>query len=347
MNKFSAIIADIVEPAIATKKNLGVVIAVIQADCASVCGFGQINGTEKIPGGTTIYEIGSVTKVFTSTLLACLVNEGTIKLDDSVCNFLSELPQFPPAITLRHLATHTSGLPRLPKNLWRSVLKNFNNPYAAYTSKDLYAYLRKFKLTAKIGQFNYSNLGMGLLGQVLERITQKPYEQLIKQYITHPLGLSDTCITLTDEQQQRLAPGHTDNGKLTSNWDLPTLAGAGALRSTGDDLLKFLDANIHTEISHLQQAFESCHTMQIPEKSSNDKSFISGGLGWFIVRLNESEDPILWHNGATGGYQSYLGLIKGRCLGIVVLANHGIGNTDRAFADVLGDRIFTALLARV
>jgi CubicO group peptidase (beta-lactamase class C family) len=349
MSDLRNIITDIVEPAIAQRKNLAAVIGILQGNCASIHGFGQIDGTEEPLGDTTIYEIGSITKVFTSVLLACLVNQESVKLEDSVVHLLPELPQFPPAITLKHLATHTAGLPRLPRNLWWSVLKNSSNPYAAYMPEHLLAYLRNFKRAGKIGQFSYSNLGVGLLGHILERVTHLSYEQLIKRYITQSIGLVDTCITLTPEQQGRFAPGHTCAGKRTANWDFPTLAGAGALRATGQDLLRFLDANIDTEIDHLKQAFALCQTTQTPGERFNNPAFIGGGLGWFLVKLPGCEEPLLWHNGATGGYQSYLGLLKARRLGVVVLANHGLGKREalsgQDFADTIGDRICNALVA--
>lgn len=349
MEECTPIIAEIVEPAIAQRQNIAVVIGVLKGENTALYGFGQLDGTGSTPGSATLYEIGSITKVFTTTLLACLVHQGAISLHAPVRQFLPDCPHFPPEITLWHLATHTSGLPRLPRNLWRSLLKNPSNPYAAYTREHLSASLKNVRRVPKFGQFGYSNLGMGLLGQLLERLTDTPYAQLIQQYITQPLGLVDTRIDLTPAQRDRLAPGHTPNGKRTANWDLPTLAGAGALHATGQDLLAFLAANQHTEIPHLQQAFATCHQAQTQAPGLLTPAGARGGLGWFFAQLDGCEDTMLWHNGGTGGYQTFAGLLKAQRLGVVVLINHAAtlqtAQHDPSLADGVGDRVLTALVA--
>src|SRR4029453_3090616 len=135
------------------------------------------------------------------------------------------------------LATHTSGLPRLPSPF---TPKNPANPYADYSVEDLYRFLSSHELRRDIGsQYEYSNLGGGLLGHVLARRAGMDYEALVRARITGPLGMNDTRIVLTPEMRGRLAAGHNAALKPVPNWDLPTLAGAGALRSTVNDLLKF------------------------------------------------------------------------------------------------------------
>ncbi len=340
MNELNQVIADIVEPEIAKYQNLGVVVGVRQADRTSILGFSRTGSTGQCPDGTTLFEIGSVTKLFTTTILACLVNEGAIALDDPVRDFLPELPQFPQEITLRHLATHTSGLPRLPRNIWRSMLKNWRNPYAAYTTENLYANLKRYKQVKGLGKVSYSNLGMGLLGHLLEKKTQVAYDRLVRQYITDPLALTDTAIALTDEQQQRLAPGHTFDGKITSNWDIPTLAGAGALRSTVQDLLIFLAATLDTTIPLLSSAFQLCRQTHVPLSEESDSSSLVGvGLGWFIRQFKDLEEPVFWHNGGTGGYQSYVSSLSAKGLSIAILANYGLGHPTSFSTDAIGDQI--------
>jgi CubicO group peptidase (beta-lactamase class C family) len=159
-------------------------------------------------------------------------------------------------ITLFHLATHTSSLPRLPGNLWKTV-QNLANPYANYQVSDMYEFLSAYKLKRPIGsRVKYSNLGMGLLGHILGLVAGKSYEELVSQRILRPLGMNDTSITLSPEQQRRLAPGHTLTGKVTANWDLPALAGCGALRSTVGDLLRFMAASMDRAAGPLAEAVQ-------------------------------------------------------------------------------------------
>ena len=196
--------------------------------------------------GDTIFEIGSATKVFTSLLLADMVQRGEVALNDPVAKFLPAGVSVPERngrqITLVDLATHTSGLPRLPANL---NPKDPNNPYADYTPEQLYQFLSSYQLPRDIGaQYEYSNLGGGLLGFALARRAGMSYEALVKSRICDPLGMKDTGITLTPEMKARFAVGHDQGLARVENWDLPTLAGAGALRSTANDLLAFVSANI-------------------------------------------------------------------------------------------------------
>jgi D-alanyl-D-alanine-carboxypeptidase/D-alanyl-D-alanine-endopeptidase len=217
----------------------------------------------------TIFEIGSITKVFTTTVLADMHLKNEVHLDDPVNKFLPASAQLPSRdgvdVTLRHLATHTSGLPRLPENLDGANIDEAN-PYAHYTVEDLYACLAKSTLRCKPGtKSDYSNLGMGLLGHVLANAAGTDYETLVKQRICEPLAMIDTAITLSAEQQQRLALGHS-GGKPVSNWDMSTLAGAGALRSTLRDMLRFLRANIEPTSTPLAATLEFAHQIQTEQK---------------------------------------------------------------------------------
>ncbi len=220
--------------------------------------MGRLDGDGPlVPNERTLFEIGSITKVFTTTLLADMHLRGEVNLDDPVSRFL------PPAlvlqdrdgtaVTLRHLATHRSGLPRLPGNMGVEKLTS-ENPYRDYTIDDLYAYLSKCRLISSPGAFfGYSNLGMGLLGHTLALAAGMDFESLVIERVCAPLGMNDTVITLSEDQRSRLAPGHA-RGKQVSNWDLPALAGCGAFRSTLADMKNFLKANMHPEDTPLQDA---------------------------------------------------------------------------------------------
>jgi CubicO group peptidase (beta-lactamase class C family) len=288
------------------------------------------NGETAPVNGDTLFEIGSVTKVFTATLLQEMVDSGEVTLNDPISKFLPHGVETPmrkaKEITLVDLATQTSGLPRLPDNL---DPKDPENPYADYTVEQLYAFLSRYELKRDIGRkFEYSNLGLGLLGHVLALRAGTNYEALVVRRVCDPLKMNSTRITLSPDLKDRLASGHNGMGLTVKNWDLPTLAGAGALRSTANDLLKFLAASSGLSKSSLSSALLAT---QQPRKSSGAGRMI--GLVWQI----ETNSGVIWHNGGTGGYHSYIGFKKDARRAVVVLANSE-NDIDDIGQYLLGDR---------
>ena len=348
-----AFISQLAEAATADRPNLSLSIGICQNGQTETHHFGQTHP----PSDNSIYEIGSVTKVFTAILLAKLVQNGTLGLDDSVSKLLDQ-PNFPKAITLRSLSTHHSGLPWLPLNLIWSLLKNPANPYLNYSTADLYKFLSRYKRTKRIGQFEYSNLAVGLLGHILETVTETPYLQLIQQHITQPLAMADTTIQLSLDQQQRLIPGYVPtrkSSKPTPNWDLPAIPGCGALRSTLPDLLKFATANLQAQaepsnslaaaMALCQQQQRSIESDRKPDTDLSNNMAI--GLGWFIRPLPDSNITLHWHDGGTGGYQSSLALHLPSQTAVIVLANCPPIPSSKGFsATALGDEIFNHQLSR-
>ena len=175
----------------------------------------------------------------------------------------------------------------------------------------------------------YSNVGYGLLGHALTLREAIDFETLIGERILEPLQMTDTAIELTPALRERLAPGHDGRLRPAANWDLPTLAGAGALRSTVNDLLTFLEANIGLRESSLQEAMEFA---RVPRRSDPALG-MDIGLGWIIA--SEDDLRFVWHNGATGGYASFIGFDPAAVEGIVVLSN------SAQFVDELAYRLFT------
>lgn len=346
-------INQLAETATAARPHLSISIGIYQNGQAKTHHFGQTHP----PKDKNLYEIGSLTKVFTAILLAKLVQNGTVALGDSVSDLL-DLPNFPKAITLRSLSTHHSGLPRLPRNIWWSILKNPANPYLNYRTTDLHKCLNRFKSTKRIGKFEYSNLAVGLLGHILETTTQTPYAQLIQQHITQPLAMADTTIQLSPDQQQRLIPGYVStrkSSKPTPNWDLPAIPGCGALRSTIPDLLKFATANLNAEaessnplavaMAFCQQSQRSIQSDRKPDADLSNNMAI--GLGWFIRPLPDSEIKLRWHDGGTGGYQSSFALHLPSQTAVIVLANCPPVPLGKGFsATATGDEIFNNLLSK-
>ena len=300
------------------KKSVGIVVGVIDENGARIISYGKPGqqSTQAL-NGDSVFEIGSATKVFTAILLADMVERGEVSLDDPISKYLPKSVKTPTRdgmeITLRQLSDQTSGLPRMPSNL---TPKDNQNPYADYSVEQMYEFLSGYTLTRDIGaKYEYSNLGVGLLGHILSLRAGTDYETLVRTRICQPLKMDSTRIKLTPEMQVRLATGHSASLKPVSNWDLPTLAGAGALRSTANDMLKFLAANLGTSKSPLLVAMQKTHQTQhdtgIPD--------LEIGLGWHILKKFNTE--IVWHNGGTGGYHSFIGFDQKKRKGVVVLSN--------------------------
>jgi serine-type D-Ala-D-Ala carboxypeptidase/endopeptidase len=309
-------------------QSVGIVASLFDAGNQKTATYGRSDAANGRPlDGDTVFEIGSITKVFTALLLAEMVTRGEVALDDPVAKYLPGNVKLPARngnqISFLDLATYSSGLPRLPDGISDSS----NNPYAAYTVDQLYAFLSNHTLRFDPGtHYEYANLGFGLLGHVLALRANSSYEDLVVSRICTPLGMQDTRIALTASMRERLAQGHLSNLEPASNWDLPTLAGAGALRSTANDLLKFMKATCLTEAgAPLRTAIELLLRTRRPTDSGNAKV----GLGWFVTSGNN--DEIVWKDGMTGGYACFAGFSTRLRSGAVVLSNTANTTNDIGF----------------
>ena len=211
------------------------VFGVVDGDKNEVVTFGRLDDG-KAPDGDTVYEIGSITKTFTATLLAREVLAGRLTLETPVARPLDGFTvpsRNGKEITLGSIATQHSGLPRLPTNM---APADPDNPYADYDAAKLKAFLADYQLPRDPGaSYEYSNLGFGLLGYALAQSQHGSYAALVGDGIFKPLGMTMTGLAFTDVMRAHLAPGHDDNGKPAKNWDIDALAGAGAIRSTAND----------------------------------------------------------------------------------------------------------------
>ena len=295
----------------------GIVVGMISADPPErwVIGYGRLSANdERVPDGDTVFQIYSITKVFTGILLAQAVLNGEVKLDDPISMYLPEgivAPEYEGRhITLLDLATHTSGLPRDPIDSFSSTIDQ------------MYVFLYKYRLTRAPGStFEYSNYGFGLLGNLLaRRAGQADYEALLVDRIARPLGMDSTRILLTSDMESRLAAPHTSTSVLTSSLDTPAFAGAGMIRSTANDMLTFLAANMGLTETELQPALQLANTPQRPTVGPGyGPGYI--GLGWEVP---ESGQGMHMHGGIDAGYNSFLAWDSERRIGIVMLANAGI-----------------------
>lgn len=300
------------------RQSVGIVVGIIGPSGRRVIAYGVLDQGDKRPlDGDTVFEIGSSTKVFTALLLADMVERGEVALTDPVAKFLpidAKVPQWNGReITLVDLATHTSGLPRDPTNL---DPKELANPFADYDVRQLDEFLAGYHLTRDIGsRFEYSNVGIALLGQALTARAAMDYESLVEARITTPLAMASTRISLTPDMKSRLAVGHS----YVAKEPVPSFATlaytpAGGLRSTANDLLTFLAVNMGYASSPLAPAMTAMLKVRRPPMV----------LGWGTVNLNKGSE-IISHIGGTNGMTSFIGFDPKTRLGVVVLSNTGGG----------------------
>ena len=306
---------------------VGIVLGVIEADgITRIVSYGDAGPNARPLGKKSVFEIGSVTKVFTGILLADMVARGEMSLADPVAKYLPDGVTMPSRggreITLLDLSVHHSALPRLPDNMSPSDVAN---PYADYTVEQMYTFLSGYELSRNIGsEYEYSNLAVGLLGHVLARASGQIYESLVRERILEPLGMTRTGISLDEDMRNWMANGHDPEGNVVPLWDLPTFAGAGALRSDVTDLLLFLAANTGPAETPLERSMRDSHEVQ---KRVNKRMAVA--LNWHVQYVGD--EKILWHNGGTAGFRTFIGFDPATSVGVVVLTNSGHGADDIGF----------------
>jgi CubicO group peptidase (beta-lactamase class C family) len=279
------------------------------------------SGTSRPIDADSLFEIGSVTKTFTATILATMVLDGSVKLDDPIAKYLPKtvhVPQFHgKQITLLNLATQHSGLPRLPGNL-KGLYSS--DPYADYTRADMYAFLSRYKLTREPGAaFEYSNYGIGLLGQVLAERAHTSYADLLRKRVLEPLGMTATALSLP--HVATAASPHATVGRNVDNdvvppWTFDAIAPAGGLRSSINDMLKYLRCNMGR--GPLARA---CLFAQRPRAAMPGNRI---GLVWWTGLTHH----IVHHGGDTAGFHAAVAISSDRSEGAIVLANGGLPVED-------------------
>lgn len=325
-NHIDSVVEEAIRPYIQQKNTVGASIGIIENGQFYKYDYGEIaKGNSHLPEGNTIYEIGSITKTFTATLLAEMVLEGKCKFSDPVNKYLpdnvKELKKDGVLVTLEMLANHTSGLPHIPSDLFSVSRFSMNDPYKNYDTTDLFNYLDTVRLRSVPGKyFRYSNLGFGLLGVILERMTGISYQNLLEEYICDPLQLPDTRTELKDKQQKHFAPGYDEKGNAVGHWHFASLAGCGVIRSSVNDLLKYLNAHLTEDTStNLLKAFRLC------ERPSFAVAGGHIGLAWMIPNRSPGW---FWHNGGTGGFRSYCAFNPNKKIAFVILSNSALGVDD-------------------
>lgn len=276
-------------------------------------------GHAEVPAERVIFEIGSISKVFTGILLAGAVQEGRLGLDDTLAQRLPVKLAYPAtgAVTLRQLATHTSCLPRLPGNMMNVA---GDDPYAQYDNRALFEYLASAKPEGQPPCAPaYSNLGFGILGVVLETVYGKPWADLVQEKIAGPLGMVDTVQVLSEAQRSHFAQPW--NGEERAQpWTFKAMAGAGALRSTLADMSRFADALLAGAKGPLGPIWPLIAGDYV------DMPAVGGKIGLGLVRAKDHGEDSYSHDGGTGGFRSTIQVRPGSGRAFIVLASNALGN---------------------
>ncbi len=308
-------------------ENTQLSIAIIDSGEINFIGIKRQNDSIlQIENHRNTFEIGSISKVFTSTLLSNLVVNNQLKLEHNIQDYIDFKLKTTKTITFKELANHTSGLPRLPSNL-NLMHTDPSNPYKNYDEEKLKIYLKeKLKLNQTPGEnYEYSNLGAGFLGYLLAKISNSNYEKMLQERIFSKYGMSNSTADRTIINSE-LVKGLDDKGEETPNWDLNILAGAGGMLSTVDDMTKFALAQFNDENFELKLTHQS--TFKINEN-------MEMGLGWHIIKASDGKDEMIWHNGGTGGYTSSIALNLKNNSGIIILSNVSAFNKSMGEIDNL------------
>jgi serine-type D-Ala-D-Ala carboxypeptidase/endopeptidase len=306
------------EPLVENRVVDGLSIGYIEGEHFGIVHLGSSNQAKQKPNFTTVYEIGSTSKVFTSLMLAEAVVRGEIAL-----NAAAEVPN-PAGIRLPSrdgrsiewidLSTHRAGLPRLPSNM---SLADVANPYCDYDSKKAAAFLRQYELPRKPGESQeYSNFGVSVLGYLIAERAGKSYQELLRERIAVPLQMTDCTVTLSDDQTKRLATPHDKYGSATSPWTFADLPGAGGVHATMRDMMRFAKAQLTPPSGTLGDAIE----LAWKQHTASDASGSAMGLGWMIAGDGQTR----WHNGQTGGSHAALFINRDLKCGVVVLCNTAV-----------------------
>lgn len=319
-------VSELAKPYLEHEYLVGVSVGILTPDGQYSYHFGETRRGGAAPDDQTLYEIGSITKTMTGLLLADGVTRGLYDIDAPVQGLLANDTEIDKRITLRRLSTHTSGLQRIPSNMFPYDPRD---PYASYTEERLLTYLRKPNMLSEPGEeAAYSNIGVGLLGYALAKQAGISFEDLIEQRVFKPLAMHDTTIALSDRHRTHMAQPHNGDGDPDHLWHLPTLAGAGGVRSNVRDMLTYAAAQLHPDSTPLTKAIRLSQSEQNrpDEAAFNDPM----GLGWFIV----DHGTALAHDGGTGGFATMLKVSLKDQTAVVLLAN-----TSSKYAGVLAKQV--------
>ena len=298
----------------------GLVIGVYKDNKTFIKGYGSATKEGNVvPTPTTIFEIASITKLFTASTLQVLCDKGVLQLDSTLGELMDHAVLSPTvkSVTLRQLASHRSGFPAFPNEYLRKI-PDTDNVSRDFTINEMYAYLENPSDKKDAGRFEYSNFGAGLLGHVLTTTSKsKNYQELVAKTLLEPLGMTSTFVTLNEGYAKDVAQGYSMSGapKNLLDWSGGTLDGAGSLKSTAHDMVLFIKANVDGDSSPISKSLSKTHEPQFDGETA---------IGWmlpgFIDRFM-GHQSVVWHSGLTPGYASYIAIDTKNKAGLIILSN--------------------------
>lgn len=344
-------VSDLVDDRLALAGPGSLVVGVIRDGRSLVVGRGDSGRPDGgPPDGRTVFQIASLTKPFTGTILAEMIRTGRVAASDPLERHLTRAAHVPDydgrPIRLRDLATHTAGLPNVPETprfSWNR-LDDPRNPYKPLTRDEVASWLSGYSLPVSPGtRFRYSNVGMAVLGEALSAASGASYEALLKRVVTERFGMKDTTLRLSAEQRGRKAVGHARGGTVP-DWEAPAMQPSFGLYSTADDLLRWLHANLGdcgaagtgAEAGGCDAGTAAtlalAQSVQVDGRALVDPGTLGQGamaLGWFVAWAGDGS-PIFWHSGSTGGFNAYIAFSRAHRWAVVALTN---SDPDRVTAD--------------
>ncbi|MCB0707284.1 MAG: beta-lactamase family protein [Saprospiraceae bacterium] len=299
------------------------------------------HGPEAVNNFDRLYEIGSITKTFTTSLLMHEVHLGKMQLEDPIQEYLPVQMKGDSfdghTITLLDLATHTSGLSTSPDNAgWpyiRAKIFTPQNPNRNFKAKHYYKYLEDFELDYIPGQvWEYNNFAMALLGDLIARKNNSTWEVLVKKWLFDPLGMSNSYFRIEKAQEDIAVQGYNEKGKKTARWEMDFIANAGGINSSLNDMLRWMDANLHVVSEDL--AFIHDGHDELGQKILFNDGYWFMGIGWWH-RLKDDPYQTIYHSGGTGGFTTIFGFDKERQKGVIILTNFAYDHPQMRTADDL------------
>ncbi|WP_182126482.1 serine hydrolase domain-containing protein [Nitrosopumilus sp. b2] len=335
-------IEEIIENHVKSGKSPGISVGLVNENETMTFNFGETKkDSGVVPTNKTIYEIGSMTKTFTTILAAQLQAEEIISLDEKISKYLPELENSEfenKNVTLRHLLTHTSGISEFSVKTFASQIFSIMSTGKSriveyeYDTEKFLNYVSALKLKNSPGStWMYSNLGFGLVGKILERITGNSYDVLVKTHICDVLDMKDTGIDVFESHKDELAVGYSFRGKQADYWNVPAIEAAGSLYSTPSDMVKFLKANLGLSKTILYPVFEYCQNTKNTPKIPLSMKFFTKSVGislhsfragWFV--FPQENVDILGHDGGTEGFSSFMCMNLGNQSAVVILTNRAM-----------------------
>ena len=312
---FDRKIDAIITPYAYKKATASVAVAVFKDDVTRYYTYGEKQkGSNNLPDSLSYYEIGSITKTFTGIMMTDYLLKNNISIETPINSFLpSNLPELKFAgesIKIKHLLNHTAGLPNLPSDC------DICNPTQLYDSTRTYNYLKTLKLSVKPGtKYAYSNLGMGLVGTILERATKKTYSRLLEEIITNPLGLKHTKLELNSTDSLNMVTGYDNSGKVASYspnyWNfLSGFKGSGAIKSNMVDMINYGKAILNPNPTSLSNPISLCTSTSFEDANKH-------GFDWVTLNCNGQE--VLFHDGGTAGFSSHIFVCPSKKIVVVLL----------------------------